>query len=217
MSGGGNPKRPTDPGTATAATPTSAAAGSPTPPQPVAQPDPQTAANLIRQGSKPDQTGRRRSNRKATKAPQDRDQHDPSHAQARQPERRQARQGRSASSKPKRLTMPGVAWRARSGKSLKHRKRSFRRNIHRDVRSGGRFALRQLEPTIKTIYERAWLLPEGVADDDAMTVASVTIARDGTVVSHRQSAFNDPVVDRVSASRTGPGRTASPFPVPQGI
>jgi colicin import membrane protein len=36
---------------------------------------------------------------------------------------------------------------------------------------------------VKTIYQRAWILPDGVSDDDATVSASVTIARDGTVVS----------------------------------
>jgi outer membrane biosynthesis protein TonB len=38
---------------------------------------------------------------------------------------------------------------------------------------------------VKSAYDRAWLLPDGAVDDEAITVALVTIARDGTVVSHR--------------------------------
>ena len=38
---------------------------------------------------------------------------------------------------------------------------------------------------VKSVYERAWILPDGVTDDDATVAVSVTIARDGTVVSHR--------------------------------
>ncbi len=38
---------------------------------------------------------------------------------------------------------------------------------------------------VKSVYERAWVVPDGVADDDATTTASVTIARDGTVISSR--------------------------------
>jgi TolA protein len=38
---------------------------------------------------------------------------------------------------------------------------------------------------VKSIYEHAWILPDGIADDNATVATSVTIARDGTVVSHR--------------------------------
>lgn len=38
---------------------------------------------------------------------------------------------------------------------------------------------------VKTIYTRAWLVPPDVNDDEATTTASVTIARDGTVLDAR--------------------------------
>jgi TonB family protein len=38
---------------------------------------------------------------------------------------------------------------------------------------------------VKTVYENAWIVPDGVTDDSATTEASVTIARDGTVVSSK--------------------------------
>ncbi len=38
---------------------------------------------------------------------------------------------------------------------------------------------------VKKIYSDAWLVPDGVTDDEATTTVSVTIARDGTVVSSR--------------------------------
>ncbi len=36
---------------------------------------------------------------------------------------------------------------------------------------------------VKSLYARAWIVPDGVTDDSATAIASVTIARDGTVVS----------------------------------
>lgn len=36
---------------------------------------------------------------------------------------------------------------------------------------------------VKSVYARAWIVPDGVTDDSATATASVTIARDGTVVS----------------------------------
>jgi len=38
---------------------------------------------------------------------------------------------------------------------------------------------------VKTVYTDAWNIPDGVTDDDATVAASVTIARDGTVISER--------------------------------
>ena len=38
---------------------------------------------------------------------------------------------------------------------------------------------------VKTIYANAWIVPDGVTDDQATATASVTIARDGTVISAR--------------------------------
>lgn len=38
---------------------------------------------------------------------------------------------------------------------------------------------------VKTIYANAWIVPDGVTDDQATTTASVTIARDGTVLNAR--------------------------------
>jgi TonB family protein len=38
---------------------------------------------------------------------------------------------------------------------------------------------------VKSIYAQAWVVPDGVTDDSATAVASVTIARDGTVLSAR--------------------------------
>jgi TonB family protein len=38
---------------------------------------------------------------------------------------------------------------------------------------------------VKSIYANAWIVPDGVTDDEAVMTASVTIARDGTVISGR--------------------------------
>jgi protein TonB len=55
---------------------------------------------------------------------------------------------------------------------------------------------------IKTIYERAWQAPEDAASDDADTLVSVTVSRDGSVVSaHIITPSGDPGVD-ASVQRT---------------
>ena len=38
---------------------------------------------------------------------------------------------------------------------------------------------------VKSVYQRAWIVPDGITDENATVAASVTIARDGTVVSSR--------------------------------
>ena len=36
---------------------------------------------------------------------------------------------------------------------------------------------------VKSVYDRAWILPTGIASDSGFAIATVTIARDGSVVS----------------------------------
>jgi len=63
---------------------------------------------------------------------------------------------------------------------------------------------------VKSLYTEAWTVPDGVADDSASVTATVTIARDGTVVSARisRTSGNALVDDSVRAAlnrvRTGP-------------
>jgi len=38
---------------------------------------------------------------------------------------------------------------------------------------------------VKSVYQRTWIVPDGIADDNGTVAVSVTIARDGTVVSSR--------------------------------
>ena len=66
---------------------------------------------------------------------------------------------------------------------------------------------------VKSKYERAWILPDGVTDNDATVTASVTIAREGTVVSWRVvRASGNAAVDqsvRVTLQRV---KFAAPLP-----
>ncbi len=50
---------------------------------------------------------------------------------------------------------------------------------------GGEVPYANFLDAVKKIYSDAWLVPDGVTDDEATTTVSVTIARDGTVVSSR--------------------------------
>lgn len=57
---------------------------------------------------------------------------------------------------------------------------------------GGGLPYANFLQAVKTVYSEAWVVPDGVTDDSATTTASVTIARDGTVISARiiQSSGN---------------------------
>lgn len=49
---------------------------------------------------------------------------------------------------------------------------------------------------VKKVYSDAWIVPDGVTDDEATATASVTIARDGSVVSARLiRSSGNPLVD----------------------
>jgi TonB family protein len=66
---------------------------------------------------------------------------------------------------------------------------------------------------VKTVYANAWVVPDGVTDDRATTAASVTIARDGTVVSSKiVRRSGDSVVDQSVQMTLGRVRYAAPLP-----
>jgi TonB family protein len=48
---------------------------------------------------------------------------------------------------------------------------------------GGGLPYANFLAAVKKVYTDAWLLPDGITDDSATVTASITIARDGTVVS----------------------------------
>lgn len=66
---------------------------------------------------------------------------------------------------------------------------------------------------VKKAYDRAWVLPDGVENENAITIASVTIARDGTVVSCRITNFSgDRVMDHSVQSTLDRVTYAAPLP-----
>jgi outer membrane biosynthesis protein TonB len=78
---------------------------------------------------------------------------------------------------------------------------------------GGSLPYANFLQAVKSVYLNAWLLPDGVVDDEAITVASVTIARDGTVVSARITQLaGDGVVDRSVQVTLDRVRYAAPLP-----
>lgn len=78
---------------------------------------------------------------------------------------------------------------------------------------GGGIPYANFLQAVKSAYARAWTVPDGVTDDDATAVASVTIARDGTVVEAKMiRASGNSEVDhsvRLTLQRV---RYAAPLP-----
>lgn len=66
---------------------------------------------------------------------------------------------------------------------------------------GGGVSYANFLQVVKSIYAQAWVVPDGVTDDEATTAASVTIAKDGTVISARiiRSSGNSEVDKSVQA------------------
>ncbi|MEY2429951.1 MAG: TonB terminal [Verrucomicrobiota bacterium] len=66
---------------------------------------------------------------------------------------------------------------------------------------------------VKTKYDNAWLAPDDATSDDAVAKVSVTIARDGTVVSaHITKASGDSQVDRSVQATLDRVTFIAPFP-----
>lgn len=66
---------------------------------------------------------------------------------------------------------------------------------------------------VKSVYARAWIVPDGVTDDEATAVASVTIARDGTVISARiTESSGNALVDRSVRETLDKVKWAAPLP-----
>jgi colicin import membrane protein len=66
---------------------------------------------------------------------------------------------------------------------------------------------------VKSVYSNAWLLPDGVTDESATATASVSIARDGTVISARITRFSgSAAVDRSVQAALERVKYAAPLP-----
>jgi len=62
---------------------------------------------------------------------------------------------------------------------------------------GGGLPYANWKQAVKSVYDAAWILPAGITSDSATTAVTVTIARDGTVISARIIApSGSPAVDQ---------------------
>lgn len=66
---------------------------------------------------------------------------------------------------------------------------------------------------VKSVYTQAWIAPDDVTDDEATAKVSVTIARDGTVISARITIFSGSTpVDRSVQQTLNRVNFVAPFP-----
>ena len=78
---------------------------------------------------------------------------------------------------------------------------------------GGGIPYANFYDAVKSVYSRAWVLPDGVTDDQATTTATVLIARDGTVVNARITNFSrNSEVDRSVQATLERVKWAAPLP-----
>ncbi|MCW5552441.1 MAG: TonB C-terminal domain-containing protein [Verrucomicrobiae bacterium] len=78
---------------------------------------------------------------------------------------------------------------------------------------GGGIPYANFLQAVKTIYSDAWIVPDGVTDDEATATASVTIARDGTVVEARLiKSSGNALADRSVQATLDRVRVAVPLP-----
>ncbi len=78
---------------------------------------------------------------------------------------------------------------------------------------GGGVPYANFERAVKKIYTDAWIVPDGVTDNQATVIAQVTIARDGTVVNARIiKSSGNPLADRSVQATLDRVRTTVPLP-----
>jgi len=66
---------------------------------------------------------------------------------------------------------------------------------------------------VKSVYQRTWIVPDGITDENATVAVSVTIARDGTVVSSRITrSSGNAAVDRSVQVTLDRVKVAAPLP-----
>lgn len=78
---------------------------------------------------------------------------------------------------------------------------------------GGGVPYANFMQSVKSVYERAWVAPNGVTDSDAVAEAEITIARDGTVLSANLSRpSGNAQVDRSVEAALNRVKFAAPLP-----
>jgi TonB family protein len=78
---------------------------------------------------------------------------------------------------------------------------------------GGGVPYANFEQAVRSVYDRAWTVPDGVTDDEAAATATITIGRDGTVLHARISqSSGNAAVDRSVRSVLDRVKWAAPLP-----
>jgi TonB family protein len=78
---------------------------------------------------------------------------------------------------------------------------------------GGGIPYANFLQAVKSVYQHAWVVPDGITDENATTAAVVTIARDGSVVSSRITrSSGNPGVDQSVQRTLDRVKWAAPLP-----
>lgn len=157
------------------------------PPTPAADPVPPTQARALDPAPQPRQTQRRLPDVPTVASSMPRNRPDPQ-AAARALADQRAREARAAEQRAQEIARAFGS--ASTGIS---RAVSSSTAIHFDAEDGpggGGPAYANFLSAVKAYYEEAWLVPPGIADDNATTGASVTIARDGTILKAKITRFS---------------------------
>jgi len=78
---------------------------------------------------------------------------------------------------------------------------------------GGGVPYANFRQAVQSVYERAWIVPDGVTDNEATAMVSVTIARDGRVINARiERSSGNREVDRSVQNALDRVKYAAPLP-----
>ena len=91
--------------------------------------------------------------------------------------------------------------------------RSSERSIKLLGPGGGGVPYANFLQSVKSVYQNAWIVPDGITDENATVAASVTIAHDGTVVTSRITrSSGNAAVDRSVQVTLDRVKYAAPLP-----
>jgi colicin import membrane protein len=216
LSGGGNPKANSAPATfekPEPLPPAPAAKPEPPPPEKVQTPEPQKETAIVPPKPKEPDYSLEPANERKPKKPnidltpitRPHDAEDAAKAKAEADAREEARREKA---RLKRLA-------AAFGNAANRLESSLSGSTSIELKGpgGGGVPYANFLQAVKSVYQHAWVVPDGITDDNATTAASVTIARDGTVVSSRITrSSGNPGVDQSVQRTLDRVKWAAPLP-----
>jgi len=202
MSGGGNPKaQPPPPAPPVATPPLVKPAPAPTPPEKKPEPLQKEPVKMVTPEPIPEDKPKRKPLPQVSTKLVDRSETDP---KAKEQAKAEA-QAKARADAARRV--------AEVNNTLRSLKDGLSPSTTVDMPGPGGEAYANYAQIVKSVYEQAWIVPEDAADDSATAKVSVTIARDGTVISARIIRDSGSAsVDRSVQSTLQRIKFVAPFP-----